>query len=67
VTSALPIGNERNVPHFVLPESRHVEMSDQSAIAQIEIAFIVIVVDPLPCTVVGKGSNYTYLIGTRRR
>ena len=67
MTSTVPIGNERNVPHFVLPESRHVEMSDQSAIAQIEIAFIVIIVDPLPRTVVGKGSNYTYLIGTRWR
>jgi len=55
----VPIGNERNVPHFVLSESRHVEMSDQSAIAQIEIAFLVIILDPLPCTVVGKRSNYT--------
>ncbi len=63
----MPIGNGRNVPHFVLPESRHREMSDQSATAHIEIGFIVIVVDPLPCRVVGKGSNYTYLIGTRRR
>ena len=63
MTSTVPIGNERNVPHFVLPESRRVEMSDQSAIAQIEIAFIVIIVDPLPSTILGKGSNYTCLIG----
>ena len=63
----MPIGNERNVPHFGLPESRQVEMSDQSAIAQIEIAFVVIIVDPVPCTIVGKWSNYAYLIGTRRR
>jgi hypothetical protein len=42
-------------------------MSDQSASAQIEIAFSVIIVDPLLFTDVGKGSNYTYLIGTRRR
>ncbi len=59
----VPIRKKWSVPHVVLPSRCAPRGVFRAPIGEFEIAIVVISADPLPCNVVGKGSNYALAVG----